>query len=74
MTRLENGRQKSGRWSVQHDQLCLLKPEVSTKEPVCYSVRHHANEVQYLAGTQVVYQGVVRTRADARMFEGVVDR
>lgn len=57
LTRHESGRIKAGRWSVQRDQLCLLQPEVSSTEPMCFSVHQRANELQYLDGKRVVYQG-----------------
>jgi len=36
--RSENGRQRTARWSVKGNRLCLLQPEVSKDEPICYSV------------------------------------
>ena len=43
-------------------------------EPVCFHVARHGNELQYLDDKRVVYQGFVRSRAAARMFEGVTER
>jgi len=59
--RSENGRQRSAHWSVKGDQLCLLQPEVSKTEPICYRVTHTENELQYMddAGF-VVFRGVVK--------------
>ncbi len=74
LVRLQTGRQKGGRWLVQRDQLCFLLPEVSSTEPVCFQVARHGNELQYLDDQRVVYQGFVRSRAAARMFEGVAER
>lgn len=58
--RLESGLKKSGGWSVKHDQLCLLKPEISSTEPICYDVHGRAGELQYLSEKQVVYEGVIK--------------
>ena len=59
--RSENGRQRSAHWSVKGDQLCLLQPEVSKTEPICYRVTRTGNELQYMddAGF-VVFRGVVK--------------
>lgn len=59
LIRLENGLQKPGRWSVQHNQLCLLKPEISNTEPICYDVYKRAGELQYRSEKQVVYEGAI---------------
>jgi hypothetical protein len=56
----ESGRDRLGSWSVQHDQLCLIKPQVSKTEPVCYTVQRQADQLQYLDDMKrVVYQGFV---------------
>jgi|JI10StandDraft_1071094.scaffolds.fasta_scaffold07561_3 hypothetical protein len=71
----ESGREKLGKWSVQHDRLCLLKPQVSKTEPTCYAVQRGAGQLQYVdEARRVVYQGFVRGRADARLFEGAAKR
>jgi len=59
--RSENGRLRSAHWSVKGDQLCLLQPEISKTEPICYRVTRTANELQYMddAGF-VVFRGVVK--------------
>ncbi len=59
--RSENGRQRSAHWSVKGDQLCLLQPEISKTEPICYRVTRAGNELQYMddAG-YVVFRGVVK--------------
>lgn len=59
--RSENGRQRTARWSVKGDQLCLLQPEVSKVEPICYHVLRDGQELQYRDDAQsVVFRGVVR--------------
>ena len=59
--RSENGRQRSARWSVKGNQLCLLLPEISKDEPICYSVLRDGQELQYKDDAQfVVYWGLVR--------------
>lgn len=59
--RSENGRQRTARWSVKGNQFCLLKPEVSKDEPVCYSVSRDGQELLYKDDAQfVVFRGVVR--------------
>ena len=59
--RSENGRQRSARWSVKGNQLCLLQPEISKDEPICYSVLRDGQELQYKDDAQfVVYRGLVR--------------
>jgi len=66
----ESGPDRPGRWSVQHDQFCLLKPQISKTEPICYTVQRQAGQLQYLDDAKrVVYQGAVRGRADARLFD-----
>lgn len=57
LVRAESGKAKGGRWSVERDQLCLLKPEISTTQPACFSVHRRGNELQYLDGERLVYQG-----------------
>lgn len=63
LTRHESGREKTGRWSVQGDRLCILKPEISTSEPACFHVHRKANELQYVDGPRAVYEGFVRNGA-----------
>lgn len=59
--RSENGRQRTGRWSVKGNQLCLLRPEISKDEPICYRVMRDGQELQYKDDAQsVVFQGLVR--------------
>ena len=59
--RSENGRQRTARWSVKGNRLCLLQPEVSKDEPICYSVTRDGQELQYKDDAQfVVYRGLVR--------------
>ncbi|MBS80233.1 hypothetical protein JQN63_05625 [Delftia lacustris] len=59
--RLENGRQRSARWSVKGNQLCLLQPEISKDEPICYQVLRDGQKLQYKDDAQfVVYRGLVR--------------
>jgi hypothetical protein len=71
----ESGRDRLGSWSVQHDQLCLIKPQVSKTEPVCYTVQRQADQLQYLDDMKrVVYQGFVRSRADTHLFDGAGKR
>ena len=60
LVRAESGKAKGGRWSVERDQLCLLKPEISTTQPACFSVHRRGNELQYLDGQQLVYQGFLK--------------
>ncbi|HRO51565.1 MAG: hypothetical protein H3C34_27490 [Caldilineaceae bacterium] len=59
--RSENGRQRAARWSVKGNRLCLLQPEVSKDEPICYSVLREGQELQYRDNAQfVVFRGVIR--------------
>ena len=59
--RSENGRQRTGRWSVKGNQLCLLRPEISKDEPICYRVMRDGQELQYRDDAQsVVFRGVIR--------------
>lgn len=60
LERSENGRQRSGRWSVQDNRLCLLLPEISKDSPVCYRVFRQDSELQYRDERYVVYRGFVR--------------
>jgi hypothetical protein len=54
-------RQRSARWSVKGNQLCLLQPEISKDEPICYQVLRDGQELQYKDDAQfVVYRGLVR--------------
>nr|WP_314708019.1 hypothetical protein [uncultured Comamonas sp.] len=59
--RLENERLKSARWSIKNDRLCLLQPEISKNEPICYRVARDGQELQYLDDSNyVVFRGLVR--------------
>ncbi|MBY4818669.1 hypothetical protein [Burkholderia contaminans] len=59
--RSENGRQRSARWSVKGNQLCLLQPEISKDESICYRVLRDGQELQYKDDAQyVVFRGVIR--------------
>lgn len=59
--RSENGRQRTARWSVKGNRLCLLQPEVSKDEPICYSVLRDGQELQYKDDAQyMVFRGVIR--------------
>ncbi|GGH50493.1 hypothetical protein GCM10010975_03460 [Comamonas phosphati] len=59
--RLENERLKSARWSIKNDRLCLLQPEISKDEPICYRVVRDGRELQYLDDSSfVVFRGLVR--------------
>ena len=59
--RSENGRQRTARWSVKGNRLCLLQPEVSKYEPICYRVTRDGQELQYKDDAQfVVFRGLVR--------------
>lgn len=60
LERSENGRTRSGRWSAQNNQLCLLLPEVSKEAPVCFDVVRLGGELQYRYAGSVVYAGTVR--------------
>lgn len=61
--RSENGRQRTARWSVKGNRLCLLQPEISKDEPICYSVSRDGQELQYKDDAQfVVFRGVIRLR------------
>lgn len=60
LIRSESGTSKAGQWSVQGDQLCLLKPEISSTQAACFSVHRRGNELQYLDGQQLVYQGFLK--------------
>jgi hypothetical protein len=66
LDRSENGRARSGRWSAQNNQLCLLLPEVSKESPVCFDVVRVGNELQYRDAGSVVYQGLV-TKSTTRL-------
>lgn len=65
LERSENGRIRGGRWDVRGDQLCLLLPEVSKAEPICFDVILASGELQYRDEGSVVYQGVARPRSAA---------
>ena len=58
--RSENGRRRSARWSVKGDQLCLLRPEVSKEEPICYHVVRDGDELQYRDDHSTAYRGLIR--------------
>lgn len=60
LERSENGRTRSGRWSAQNNQLCLLLPEVSKVSPVCFDVVRVGEELQYRDAGSVVYAGKIR--------------
>lgn len=60
LERSENGRTRSGRWSAQNNQLCLLLPEVSKESPVCFDVVRVGGELQYRDAGSVVYAGTAR--------------
>ena len=60
LERSENGRTRSGSWSAQNNQLCLLLPEVSKVSPVCFDVVRVGEEFQYRDAGSVVYAGTVR--------------
>lgn len=58
--RSENGRQRSARWSIKGNQLCLLQQEISKDQPICYSVIRAGQELQYKDDAQfVVFRGLV---------------
>lgn len=58
--RSESGRRRAGRWSVQDNKLCLLLPEISKDQPVCYGVFRHGDELEYRDERYVVYRGLIR--------------
>jgi hypothetical protein len=59
--RSENGRQRTAHWSIKGDRLCLLQPEISKVEPICYRVMRDGQELQYRDDAQsVVFRGVIR--------------
>ncbi|MBS0495915.1 MAG: hypothetical protein KGM60_00780 [Comamonadaceae bacterium] len=59
--RSENNRQRTARWSIKGNQLCLLQPEISKDEPICYSVLRDGQELQYMDDAQfVVFRGLIR--------------
>jgi hypothetical protein len=59
--RLENERLKSARWSIKNDRLCLLQPEISKDEPICYRVVRDGRELQYLDDSNyVVFRGLAK--------------
>ncbi|EHR71566.1 hypothetical protein BurJ1DRAFT_2740 [Burkholderiales bacterium JOSHI_001] len=71
----ESGRDRLGQWSVQHNQLCLLKPQISKTEAICYAVQRQAGQMQYVDDMKrVVYQGFVRGGADAHLFDSAAKR
>ncbi len=58
--RSENGRRRPARWSIRGDRLCLLQPEISKDEPVCYRVVRIGDELQYRDDRFVAYRGLIR--------------
>ena len=58
--RSENGRRRPARWSIKGDRLCLLQPEISKDEPVCYHVVRIGDELQYRDDHFVAYRGLIR--------------
>lgn len=58
LERSENQRQKTGRWSVQNNRLCLLQPKTDAK--LCYRVFRRGDELEYRDDRYVVYSGRVR--------------
>lgn len=65
--RSENGRQRTAHWSIKGDRLCLLHPEISKVEPICYRVMRDGQELQYRDDAQsVVFRGVIRPHPGAR--------
>jgi hypothetical protein len=74
VTRAEKGRVKPGRWTVENGQLCLMFPEISATQAECFHVYRHGNELQYRDQRgYAVWQGVVRKRSEARLFDGVTE-
>lgn len=65
LERSENGRNRAGRWEVRGDRLCLLLPEVSKDEPICFEVVLASGELQYRDDRSVVYQGIARPHPPA---------
>ncbi len=63
LERSENGRTRSGSWSAQNNQLCLLLPEVSKVSPVCFDVVRVGEELQYRDAGSVVYADKIRKGA-----------
>ena len=60
--RLENERLKSAHWSIKNDRLCLLQPEISKVEPICYRVVRDGKELQYVDDSNyLVFRGLVRS-------------
>ncbi len=59
--RSENDRQRTAHWSIQGKRLCLLQPEISKVEPICYSVTRDGQELQYRDDAQfVVFRGLLK--------------
>ncbi|HEU5296389.1 MAG TPA: hypothetical protein VFU71_16545 [Burkholderiaceae bacterium] len=65
LERSESGRHKAGRWSVQDDRLCLLKPEIDPDRPLCFRVLRHGDQVEYHDDRYAVYRGVIRRMTSA---------
>jgi hypothetical protein len=61
LERSEGRHQKMVSWSVQDNRLCLLKPEIDPRVPVCYRVFRQGNELEYRDDRYVVYRGTVRS-------------
>lgn len=60
LERSDNARIRTGRWSAQNNQLCLLLPEVSRDSPVCFDVVRVGDQLQYSDAGSVVYVGTVK--------------
>lgn len=74
VVRAEMGHIRPGRWAVKDKQLCLTMPGIST-QPECFRVQRNGDELFYLDRRgHVVWQGLVRDRKGAHLFEGVVER
>jgi hypothetical protein len=62
LTRIENGRVRSGQWSIRGNQLCFTIPDLGA-DPMCFVVRRRGTELQYVDDRdRVVWQGFVRSR------------
>jgi len=59
--RSENGRERSARWMIHGNRLCLLRSEISQDQPICYRVLRDRQQLQYEDdGGSVVFRGAVR--------------
>jgi len=56
LVRSESGRSNGG-GGFKANRLCLLKPEISSTQPVCFLMHQRGNGLQYLDGERLVYQG-----------------